>query len=539
MIPMNLSSITNNKRPAAEFMKKGIIFIYLVIIGQPLHGQPYIDTHVSNSFVKENVFLERAADTTKPASFNNIKSSLPRPFWPARQDVIQCYWRTWELAFGNLHQVNPGSGFISPFIDPAFNGHIFMWDEGFMLMFGRYGSRAFNFQNSLNNFYAKQHKDGFICREIRESDGTDVFERFDPSSTGPNILPWTEWEYYLNFNDTLRLKEVFPPLLAYYNWLRTYRSWPDGSYFSSGWGCGMDNQPRLPAGFNPEWSHGQMSWIDISLQEVFAGKILLQMAKRLNRNADVNDIEKEIDNLKKYINKNMWEDKTSFYYDRFKDGTLSEVKSIAAYWALLAGVVPPQNAKPFIKHLENPNEFDRLHRVPVLSADDPDYNPDGGYWRGSVWAPTNYMVLRGLTNYGEDSLAYEIAANHLNNVVKVFTQSGTLRENYAPDKVQGNNAKDFVGWTGLVPVSVLLEYVFGIRPDVPDNTIVWDIRMLDEFGVKQYPFGKNGSIDLYCKSRKNLREVPSVKVSSNVPFNLKLIWHGGSKMMAVKPAGIR
>jgi hypothetical protein len=519
-------------------MKNSLLYLSfncLILTCQMANSQPYIDTHVPNIFVKENSFLERTPDTTRPPAFNTIKSDLPHPFWPSRQEVIQCYWKTWEIAFGNLHQVNPKSGFIAPFIDPAFNGHIFMWDEGFMLMFGRYGSRAFNFQNSLNNFYAKQHKDGFICREIRESDGTDVFERFDPSSTGPNILPWTEWEYFLNFNDTIRLREVFAPLLAYYQWLRTYRSWPDGTYFSSGWGCGMDNQPRIPEGFNAEWSHGHMSWIDVSLQEVFAGKILLQMAQKLNRTAEVKDIENEIEELTAYINKNMWDNKNAFYFDRYKDGSLSGVKSIAAYWALLAGVVSAQHAKAFIQHLENPKEFARLHRVPTLSADHPDFNPEGGYWRGSVWAPTNYMVLRGLTNYHEDSLAYEIAANHLNNVVKVFTLTGTLRENYAPDKVQGNNAKDFVGWTGLTPVSVLFEYVFGIRPDVPGNMVVWDIRMLDEFGVKKYPLGKKGSVDLYCKSRKNLREAPSVKVSSNVSFKLKLIWQGGSKIMEIKP----
>ncbi|WP_414632104.1 hypothetical protein, partial [Acetomicrobium sp. UBA5826] len=32
--------------------------------------------------------------------------------------------------------------------------------------------------------------------------------------------------------------------------------------------------------------------------------------------------------------------------------------------------------------------------VPSLSADDLQYNPNGDYWRGSVWPPTNYMILR-------------------------------------------------------------------------------------------------------------------------------------------------
>ena len=85
-----------------------------------------------------------------------------------------------------------------------------MWDSSFMTMFGRYGSRAFNFQRTLDNFYSRQHADGFICREIAIGDGTDRFERFDPSSTGPNLMPWAEWEYYLHFQDKERLASVFP-----------------------------------------------------------------------------------------------------------------------------------------------------------------------------------------------------------------------------------------------------------------------------------------------------------------------------------------
>ena len=91
-------------------------------------------------------------------------------------------------------------------------------------MFGRYGSRAFNFQGTLDNFYRKQLPDGFICREIYGGTGQDCFERVDPSSTGPNIMPWVEWEYFLNFNDTTRLRKVFSPLLAYYKWFELNRT---------------------------------------------------------------------------------------------------------------------------------------------------------------------------------------------------------------------------------------------------------------------------------------------------------------------------
>jgi len=512
----------------------GIGLFFLLNYGLTF-GQPYFDTHVTNNLVAENSFIHQPADTRIPPEFLAIKDQLPQPVWQNRPDVIQCYWRTWELAFGNLHPAHPAVGFVSPFIDPAFNGHIFMWDSGFMLMFGKYGNKVFPFQSTLDNFYAKQHADGFICREIRESDGTDVFERFDPSSTGPNILPWTEWEYFLNFNDTARLRKVFIPLLAYYQWFHTYRTWNDGTYFSSGWGCGMDNQPRLPKGFNPEWSHGHMSWIDITLQQILAGNILIEMAEKLNCTNDLTAIKDEVAFLTKYVNTVMWDEKTCFYYDKFQSGSLSEIKSIASFWALLAGMVPDSSVKSFVSHLENPNEFDRLHRVPTLSADHPDYNPEGGYWRGSIWAPTNYMVLRGLSKYGYDSLAYVIAKNHLDNVVTVFNQTQTLHENYAPDRVQGNNAKDFVGWTGLVPISVLFEYVFGLRPNVPSNTLTWDIHLTDEFGIKKYPFGKDGLMDLVCRQRKDKTQKPLLTIVTNVPFQLQLTWEGGTKEIQVIP----
>lgn len=67
----------------------------------------------------------------------------------------------------------------------------------------------FPFQRTLDNFYAKQHPDGFICREIK-ADGADCFERYDPVSTGPNLMPWCEMVYYHQFGDMERLHKVFP-----------------------------------------------------------------------------------------------------------------------------------------------------------------------------------------------------------------------------------------------------------------------------------------------------------------------------------------
>lgn len=516
---------------------KLVILTILLFLGlnNDIFGQPFFNTEVPNRYVKENSFIGSNVDNSTPPTYFESKDKLPKPFWTNHPDVIKMYWRTWELAFSNIRKADASKGFIAPYIDPAFNNNIFTEDGGFMALFCRYAFRAFNFQKSLDNFYAKQHSDGFICREIRGDNGNDFFERFDPSSAGINIFPWAEWEYFSNVNDYKRLERVFPVLLANYQWYSLYRTWPDGSYYSSGWGSGMDNQPRLPIGYHHAFSTGHMSWIDATLQQIFAGKVLIQMAKVLQRCEDVSNIEKEVNDLSEYVNNKMWNADEEIYVDRFRDGSLSNVKTIGTFWALLAGVVPENRMSPFLAHLTETTEFNRPHRIPTLSADNPKYYKQGGYWLGAVWAMTNYSVLRGLTNVRADKLAFEIAVNHVENVTKVFNETGIIWENYSPEFSAGNNRENFVGEGGLTATAILLEYVFGIRADAPNNTIVWDIRLIDEFGVNDYPFGKNGVVNLHTKARKKLTEEPRLKIDSNVPFKLKIIWESGSKTIDVRP----
>ncbi len=524
--------MNNNKR----FLKSILLIIVLVSCIYVVQAQEYYNTEITNKLVEENSFINGPVDTSTPPTFDEIKNKLPRPFWGNHSDAIRTYWKAWEIAFSNLKSVKKNNGFVSPYIDPALNGNIFMWDCSFMTMFGKYGSRAFNFQVTLDNFYSKQHKDGFICREIRGSNGSDVFAKFDPSSTGPNIMPWSEWENYLNTGDKIRLKRVFPVLLAYYEWYKTYKRWPNGTYYSTGWGCGMDNQFRMDEEYNQKWSHGFMSWIDITFQEMFSGAILVEMSKILGKEQQIKEIKHDIESLKSFVNEKMWDYKTNFYYDRQKDGSLSDVKSIASFWALLADGVPEDRIDTFVQHLTDSSEFSRKHRVPTLAANDVNFDPEGGYWNGSVWAPTNYMVLRGLTNYKKDSLAFEIGLNHVENVAEVFSKTNDLRENYAPDYIKGNDGNNFVGWTGLAPISVMFEYVFGFRPNVPYNTLLIDVNLTDSYGVEDYPFGKYGLLNISCNKRINIMQKPIISIESNIPLKIIVKWAGGSFIKEIKPS---
>jgi glycogen debranching enzyme len=516
------------------------------------------DTHIANPWVKENRVLALASGNVLLPSFAQAREILPNPFWSDHTSEIACYWRAWELAFSNLKQPTPENDFVSNYCDTAFNGNLFMWDSSFISCFGSYGRRAFNFQQTLDNFYRKQHKDGFICREISEDTGQDCFHRFDPASTGPNVMAWVEWNYYLRSGDLNRLQMVFPCLVAYHQWLRKYRTWQDGSYWSSGWGSGMDNLPRVEMEEDISWGHGHMAWVDATFQAALSAKILLQMAGLLGRGNDVDDLQKEVETLAEYSNHYLWNETLNFYCDRFADGRLSAVKHIGAYWALLAGCVPQTIVSKFIAHLENQEEFRTLHRIPSLSADDPLYNPMGDYWCGGVWAPTNYMVLKGLDQVGEYGLAHAIARNHLDSVVKVFERNDihwngaeqfkqffhldhlqyddqhTLWENYAPGFIcPGDHSKPgYVGWTGLPPIAVLFEDIFGITPNAADNTVTWRVHLLEEHGVDRYPF-LTGLVDLKCRARHSGLERPFIEIRSSIPFVLEIIWEGGKDTLHI------
>ncbi|MFL5305233.1 MAG: MGH1-like glycoside hydrolase domain-containing protein [Polyangia bacterium] len=511
---------------------------------EPIHRGPWIrapyDTYVRNPLVAHNTFLQMPPEAVAPPAFDQARHLLPEPFWDGHASAIACARKAWELAFANLRRPAPASGFVARFIDPAFNDCVFLWDSCFMTLFGRYGARAFPFVRTLDNFYAKQHPDGFICREIGRALGDDRFPRFDPSSTGPNVTAWAEWEHYRNFGDRDRLARVFPVLRAYHQWLRAYRTWPDGSYWSTGWGCGMDNQPRLPTDTpyaDREHYHGRMTWIDATLQQILSARLLAEMGRALGgqANAEVADMRQEAARLGKFVNERLWSAADRFYCDRFDDGASNHVKSIGGYWALLAGIVPPARLGPFVAHLQDPRAFNRPHRVPSLSADHPSYDAGGGYWKGAVWAPTTYMVLRGLTQVGRDALAHEIARNHLDNVVAVFEKTGTLFENYAPESAApGKPAKaNFVGWTGLPPIAVLLEYVFGLRPDAAVRRLLWDVRLTEAHGVRRYPFGPDASIDLSCAARRSPADSPHVEASATGPVELEVRWAGGSRVIAL------
>ncbi len=465
-------------------------------------------------------------------SFQEAKKMLPEPELPEHNGLVEMYWRAWEIAWSNLRRPGSENHFISPYMTAVNRPVLSIWESGFAALYGLYGRRAFDFIGALNNFYAHQQEDGFITKEISTEDGADLFDAYGPNATAPNFIAWVEWRHYRATGDNGRLADVFWPLMAYHRWCRANRTWPNGLYWATGESSGLYNQPRVP---DSQYHHRHWTWIDANMQAIVNCRVLEQVAIQLEQKELVQELADERAELIRLVNGHLWDEEANFFKDIDALGRFSKVKSASAYWGLLdKDIVSEKRLEAFLRHLRESWAFKLNHRIPSMAADSEGYNSTtGNGFRGAVWPPLNYIVVRGANNVGQTTLAHRIAVSHLENMWEVYQHTDTFWENYAPESPhQGEPAeKDFVGPSGIAPISLLLENVIGIRADWPLRRVTWN-RLLESsqmYGVKNYPFGPEGTFDLVGDSEK-------VIVTTDVSFTLTIEDNGFTMQTAV-PSG--
>ena len=221
---------------------------------------------------KPNVFQSRAYVPRALPTFEASRTKLPRPVVADHPEWIDLYWKAWALAFSNLKQPEPKSGFISNFIDPAFNGNTFQWDTLFMLQFAHYAEPTFHAIGSLDNFYKKAHADGSICREISRSSGEDFVFGSLADTVNPPLFSWVEWRNYLLSGDESRFRDILPPLVKHYLWLQANRRREDGLYWNTGLGAGEDDPARNGSAY---------SWVDMTAQQAQNAYFIARIAGQI------------------------------------------------------------------------------------------------------------------------------------------------------------------------------------------------------------------------------------------------------------------
>ena len=376
----------------------------------------------------------------------------------------------------------PTVGLANPFCSTAFNDNQFMWDSGFIGLVGRYLASPNPLLGGLDNFYSLQAEDGSICREVDTSSGAGRFGKDDARGSGPNVLAWLEWQNYLFSGDMERLEAVAPSVISFHKWWSQWRTWSDGGVWSTGWASGMDNQGRIPAS---DWHHGWAIWVDATIQQAVNAKSIANILKVLDDDT-AKQFDQEFHELRDYINGNLWDESTGFFYDLLRDGKHSTVKTAGAFWALHESTAQGDRSSKLTAALREGGVFNTDNPVPSLATDSPEFSDQGTYWKGGVWSPLNYAVLSGLRNIGQSQLAHEIAKKHVNSLFEVWKETGTFWENYQPNSAApGIPAKpNFTGWSALSAVNILVEFVLGIEWQGSRSTLVLHPTQEKSFSVQ-------------------------------------------------------
>lgn len=461
------------------------------------------------------------------------RQALPSPVLEDQPEFIDLYWRSWAIAFDKVKQ---GSKQAATFdhVDAAFSDNLFQWDSCFMIDFLRYATHVLPVYGTLDNFYSKQHANGFICREINGITGEDFWEDSHPSCINPPLFADAEWRMYSVTGDTDRLKSVLTPLARYYEWLERHRRANDGvGYWTTALASGMDNTPRVyEFGGGHVHKHYEHVWVCMTAQQALAAKRIGQMAETAGQAELASSFNKKAEMLQDYVESHMWNDEIGLYVDTGPDGQLTSVKTPAAAWPLLLGGAASVRSKAVRDNFLDRASFFRAHAMPSVSADHYVYHPHGNYWHGSVWPPMVHLTIRAMRETGHKEAARLIAENHLSNLDAVLKSTGTLWENYAADSIAPGNISrpEFAGWTACGPISSLIETIIGIEIDTPNRRITWDLTRTDKHGVERLRLG-DASVSLVFDPTRD-----TINVTSDREFEL-VITRDGVTQSQLMPKG--
>lgn len=478
---------------------------------------------------------------------------IPHPIIEGHSEWLALYRKTWQILWENLSYGNSYNKYGKVFLEEGFNEQIYQWDSSFMTVFAKYARQLFPAIETLDNFYIKQKPDGYIQRSysVTSGDEAELSSAKEPA-VNPPLFAWAELEYAKYSGETERLVEVLPKLEKYYMWIKQHMrtSYGQGLYYQTQLGSGMDNTPRGDS--------AEAAWVDMSMQQALAAKNLSEICQLLNLKDQQAQWKTEYEELRSLINQKLWSEKDHYYYDLQRNGEHAGVRHIGSYWALLAEIPDSQQANSFIEYLKNDREFHRKNLFPTLSASSPFYHLSGAYWRGSVWAPTNYMTIKGLEQYNEPELAYEASVNYLDLMTRVYKSNidpkritaldridgflHTLWECYAPESDEpcspgadkSYSRANFVGWSGLGPVALLIENVVGLKLKGLSNEIEWNLREPTRIGMENLYFGKNlAKVSLVAEVEKKSTRI--VHVQSETSFKLKINYKGKVLVKEITP----
>lgn len=334
----------------------------------------------------------------------------------------------------------------------------------------------------------------------RGGDGGNWNER----NSKPPLAAWSVWNVYKQTNDTAFLKEMYPKLTAYHNWWYTNRDtdqngiaeygamvhdahykYVEGSdseiekdangdpvvndeavIEAAAWESGMDNATRFDQEgsgpddigvkvFKNKDASGKVIGYSINQESVdlnaylYAEKgFLKSIAEELGYSEDAKKYEAEAKKAADYINSNMYDEETGFYYDlqTTQDGSEKKLlvnrgKGTEGWLPLWANLATAEQAQKVRDNMTDPEKFNLKVPFPTASKDNSKFVAST-YWRGPVWLDQALYGVEALQNYGYTQDAVQMATALFDNAEGLLGD-GPIRENYNPLTGEGLHTKNF------------------------------------------------------------------------------------------------
>jgi hypothetical protein len=226
---------------------------------------------------------------------------------------------------------------------------------------------------------------------------------------------------------------------------------------------GLDNSPMYDdTRFNPD-TH-TMELTDVGLNALYAldAWALSEIAAVLGA-PEAAELKESYRQLRQRIQAELWNEELGIYCNKHWDGRFSTTLSPTNFYPMLAGIATAAQCEQMIgRHLLNEAEFWGEFVLPTCPRNHPAF-ADNDYWRGRIWAPTNFLVYEGLRRSGYDDLATEVAAKSLKLFQLEWESESHIHENYNATNGDGDdvaNADPVYTWGGLLAYIALNELIF-------------------------------------------------------------------------------
>ena len=345
---------------------------------------------------------------------------------------------------------------------------------------------------------------GLVDKDLAYANIFSILEEITPEGMVPNFGSangWSRdrsepqvgslcvWKLYLQFNDKWFVEECYDRLLLWNRWRFETRdangdgllelaskpwalspedeAWGSlqvGEKQGAMWESGIDNSPMWDrAVFNTEHHCMELSYVGLNALMVMDCQILAKMAALLGNSEDEAELSHRAAALGDRINGQLWDDHTRCYMNRHWSGEFDPCLSVTHFYTLTAGIVLPERMNDLLEgHLFNPREFWGEYVLPNVSRTDPAFY-DQEYWRGRIWAPTNYIVSEGMLRAGLRKKRTELTSKGLSMFLKCWRDNSVVGENYnavTGEAAEKGAASDrFYHWGALLAYMALEERI--------------------------------------------------------------------------------